>query len=170
MRIARTASGNIPAALARASPIPQLRLVALALGLMLLCACRSMLPKLEAPRLSVVAIHLGPTGNMQQQQVRLRLHAVNPNDRAIPIRSIDCKLELESTPFAEGRTAAAFVLPASGETDFDVDVVANLNSALIALVGTLGHSTIGYRVYGEVHLQGSLLHSIPFDEKGRVKL
>jgi LEA14-like dessication related protein len=170
MRIAPTASGNVPEARARASPTPRVRLVALALGLMLMCACRSMLPKLEAPRLTVVAIHLGPTDNMQQQQIRLRLHAANPNDRAIPIRSIDCKLELESAPFAEGRSAAAFVLPANGETDFDVDVVANLNSALIALVGSLGHSTIGYRVHGEVHLQGSLLRSIPFDGKGRVKL
>jgi LEA14-like dessication related protein len=150
--------------------MPRRRLAALAFGLVLLCACKSMLPKLEAPTITVVAIHLGPTGNMQQQQALLTLHAVNPNDRAIQIRSIDCKLELENTPFAEGKTAAAFVLPANGEADFDVDVVANLNSALVALAGSLGHGAVGYRVYGEVHLQGSLLHSIPFDQKGRVKL
>ena len=129
-----------------------------------------MLPKLEAPRLTVVAIQLGPTGNMQQQRVRLTLHAVNPNDRAIPIRSIDCKLEIENAPFADGRTANGFVLPARGEIDFDVDVVANINSALIALAGSLGRSNVNYRVYGEVHLQGSFLRSIPFDQRGRVKL
>jgi len=170
MRPVRTACGTVPEGRVRAFPMARIRLLALAFGLVLMCACKSMLPKLEAPRLTVVAIHLGPTGNMQQQEARLTLHAVNPNDRAIPIRSIDCKLELESTPFAEGKTAAAFVLPANGEADFDVDVVANLNSALIALVGSLGHGTVGYRVYGEVHLQDSWLHSIPFDERGRVKL
>jgi LEA14-like dessication related protein len=132
--------------------------------------CASMLPKLEAPRLSIAAIQLGPTGNMQQQPVRLTLHAVNPNDRVIAIRSIDCKLEIEDMPFAQGVTAAQFILPAKGETDFDVEVMANLNTALIALAGSLGHKTVGYRVYGEVHLKGSFLHSIPFDQKGRVKL
>jgi LEA14-like dessication related protein len=145
-------------------------LVVLSGWLLLAGACTSWPPKFQAPRLTVVAIELGPSGNMQQQRVRLTLHAVNPNDRAIPIRSIDCKLEIENMSFAEGKTAAAFVLPAMGQTDFDVDVVANLNSALIALAGTLGHGTVGYRIYGEVHPQGSFLRSIPFDQKGRVKL
>jgi LEA14-like dessication related protein len=136
---------------------------------LMLAACAAMLPKLEAPKLTVVGIRLGPTGNMQQQQVQLTLHAVNPNDRAIPIRSIACKLEIESLPFAEGKTEQAFILPANGQADFVVDVLANLNSALIALAGGLGSHNVNYRVYGELHVQGSLLHSIPFDQKGRVK-
>jgi LEA14-like dessication related protein len=135
----------------------------------LLGACASLLPKLEAPRLSVLSVELGK-GNMQQQQVRLTLHAINPNDRSIAIRSIDCRLEIEGMAFAQGATADSFSLPANGAVDFDVNVVANLNSALIALAGGLGRSTVNYRIYGEVHLKGSLLHSIPFDQKGRVKL
>jgi LEA14-like dessication related protein len=137
---------------------------------LMLSACASLLPKLQAPQLSVVGIRLGPTGNMQQQPVQLRLHAVNPNDQAIPVRGIVCKLEIESMPFAEGQTEQAFVLPANGEIDFNVNVIANLNSALIALVGGLGSRNVNYRVYGEVHLKGSILHSIPFDQKGRVRL
>ena len=135
-----------------------------------LSACQSMLPKLQAPQLSVSAIQFGPGASMQQQPIQLTLHAVNPNDRAISIRSIDCKVELENLSFAQGQTVAAFILPAKGEADFDVNVTANLNSALVALAGSLGHRTVGYRVYGVVHLQGSFLHSIPFDQKGRVKL
>jgi LEA14-like dessication related protein len=146
------------------------RTIALTALVLLMSGCASMLPKLEPPRLSVVAIELGPGGNMQQQQVRLTLHASNPNDRAIAIRSIDCKLEIESMAFAQGQTAAEFTLPPKGEIDFDVNVVANLNSALIALAGSLGRSNVNYRIYGEVHLKGSMLHSIPFDQKGRVKL
>jgi LEA14-like dessication related protein len=135
----------------------------------MLGGCASMLPKLTAPRLTVTGIRLDSSGNMQQQQVQLTLHAVNPNNRDIPIRSIACKLEIESMPFAEGQTEESFVLPASGEVDFKVDVVANLNSALIALAGGLGSRAVNYRLYGEVHLKGSIMHSIPFDQKGRVK-
>jgi LEA14-like dessication related protein len=147
------------------------RLLAMLLtGLALtLGSCASMLPKLEAPRLSVVGIRLDSAGNMQQQQLQLTLHAVNPNNRDIPIRSIVCKLEIESMPFAEGKTEESFVLPANGEVDFKVDVVANVNSVLIALAGGLGSRNVNYRLSGEVHLKGSIMHSIPFDQKGRVK-
>jgi LEA14-like dessication related protein len=148
---------------------PRLPVLLLSLTL-LLGACASLLPRLQAPRLTVVGVQLGPGGNLQQQPVQLRLHAVNPNDRAIPIRSIVCRLEIESMPFAEGQTEQAFVLPANGEIDFNVNVMANLNSALIALAGGLGSHNVNYRVYGEVHLKGSIMHSIPFDQKGRVRL
>jgi LEA14-like dessication related protein len=147
-------------------PLRTLLLIGLALTL---GGCASMLPKLEAPRLSVTGIRLDSSGNMQQQQVLLTLHAVNPNSRDIPIRSIACKLEIESMPFAEGKTEESFVLPANGAVDFKVDVVANVNGALIALAGGLGSRSMNYRLYGEVHLKGSIVHSIPFDQKGRVK-
>lgn len=131
--------------------------------------CATMLPKLEAPRLTVTSVVIGG-GNIQQQQIRLTFHATNPNDRAIPIRSIECNLELEGAAFAHGATDAAFTLPPLGETDFDVNVTANLNTVLAALAGGFGHHAVNYRVYGQVHLQGGVLRTIPFDQKGSVRL
>ena len=153
----------------------RLRLVALGLAavttllLAALAGCASMLPKLQAPTLVVTGVVIGG-GNSQQQQIRLTFHAVNPNDRAIPIRSIECNLELEGAAFAQGMTDAAFILPALGEADFDLNVTANVNSVLAALVSGFGHHTVDYRVYGQVHLQGGMVRTIPFDQKGRVRL
>jgi LEA14-like dessication related protein len=140
-----------------------------AMLLVALAGCASMLPKLQPPTLAVTAVVIG-AGNAQQQQIRLTLHAVNPNDRASPIRSIECNLELEGAPFAQGTTDAAFTLPALGETDFDLNVTANVNSVLAALVSGFGHHTVDYRVYGQVRLQGGMVRTIPFDQKGRVRL
>ena len=109
-------------------------------------------------------------GNLQQQPIRLTLHAINPNDRAIAIRDIECNLELAGTPFAQGVSDAAFTLPALGETDFTLNVTANLNNVLAALAGGLGHHMVDYRLYGQVRLQGGLVRTIPFDQKGRVRL
>ena len=134
-----------------------------------LSGCASMLPKLQPPTLAVTGVVIGG-GNIQQQQIRLTLHAVNPNDRAIPIRSIECNLELEGAAFAQGTTDAAFTLPALGETDFDLNVTANVNTVLAALASGFGHHTVDYRIYGEVHLQGGIVRNIPFDQKGRVRL
>jgi LEA14-like dessication related protein len=134
-----------------------------------LAGCASVLPKLEAPQLAVTSVVIGG-GNIQQQQIRLTFHATNPNNRAIAIRSIECNLEIEGTAFAQGTTDAAFTLPALGETDFDLNVTANLNTVLAALAGGFGHHAVDYRVYGQVHLQGGMLRNIPFDQKGRVRL
>ncbi|HEY4972454.1 MAG TPA: LEA type 2 family protein [Steroidobacteraceae bacterium] len=144
-------------------------LVPLAMMLGVLAGCASMLPKLQAPTLVVTGVVFGG-GNPQQQQIRLTFHATNPNNRAIPIRRIECNLELEGGAFAQGATDAAFTLPAQGEADFDLNVTANLNTVLTALAGSFGHHTVDYRVYGQVHLQGGLLRTIAFDQKGRVRL
>ena len=128
-----------------------------------------MLPKLEPPQLTVTRVDLAG-GNLQQQQVHLTLHVVNPNARAIDVRGIDCNLELSGEAFAAGSTEAAFTLPASGETDFGLNVTANLDAALMALMSGLGHKTVDYRMYGQVHLSGGFVRNIPFEQKGRVKL
>lgn len=143
--------------------------VALGLACSLLVACAAMLPKLEPPQLTVTRVTIGG-GNLQQQQLHLTLHVVNPNARAIAVRGIDCNLELQGQTFASGATDESFTVPASGETDFGLNVSANLANALGALLGGLGHNTVDYRLYGEVHLSGGLVRNIPFDQHGRVRL
>jgi LEA14-like dessication related protein len=141
----------------------------LALWGCVLCGCAAMLPRLQPPSLTVTGIAFAG-GSMQQQQMHLTLHVVNPNARAISIRGIDCTIELEGQPFAQGSTESAFTLPASGETDFGLNVTANLNNALLALAGGFGHNTVDYHLYGQVHVSSAMVHTIPFDQKGRVRL
>ena len=143
--------------------------IAALLASCLLGACAAMLPRLEPPQLTVTRVDL-VGGDLQQQQVHLTLHVVNPNARAIDVRGIDCNLDLNGEAFAAGSTEAAFTLPASGSTDFGLNVTANLDAALVALLSGLGHKTVDYRMYGQVHLSSGLIRNIPFEQKGRVKL
>ena len=135
----------------------------------LLGGCAALLPKLEPPQLAVTRVELAG-GNLQQQQVHLTLHVVNPNARAIDVRGIDCTLDLNGNAFAAGTTEAAFILPASGETDFGMNVSANLDAALVALLSGFGRKTVDYRMYGQLHLGSGFVRNIPFEQKGRVKL
>lgn len=141
----------------------------LALWCAFACGCTALAPHLQPPTLTVTAIEFAG-GDLQRQQMHLTLHVVNPNARDIAIRGIDCSFEVEGQPFAQGATDAAFTLPASGETDFGLNVTANLNSALLALAGGFGHHTVDYHLYGQVHLGGGFVRTIPFDQKGRVRL
>lgn len=145
------------------------RLLLPAMTLVAAAGCASMLPKLQPPQLAVTGVAIGG-GNLQQQPIRLTLHATNPNNRAIAIRDIECNLELAGAAFAQGTTDAAFTLPALGETDFTLNVTANLDNVLSALAGGFNHHSVDYRLYGQVRLQGGLMRTIPFDQKGRVRL
>lgn len=145
------------------------RALLLALCCCALSGCAALVPRLEAPRLTVTSVAL-LGGNSQLQQLRITLHVVNPNEREISIHGIDCQFELEGQAFAEGATDAAFVLPASGETDFNMNVTAHLDNALGLLTGGLFHNSVDYRLYGHVHLGSGLLRNIPFDQKGSLRL
>lgn len=145
------------------------RVGALALWCAIAGGCAAIVPHLQPPTLTVSAVEFAG-GDLQRQQLHLTLHVVNPNARDIAIRGIDCSFEVEGQPFAQGSTDAAFTLPASGETDFGLNVTANLNSALMALAGGFGHHMVDYHLYGQVHLAGGLVRNIPFDQKGRIRL
>ncbi len=67
------------------------------------------------------------------QQFRIRLHVQNPNDRALPVKGIEYELFLQGDSFAEGTSAAPFVVPALGEIEFDLTVSTNF----VASVGRL---------------------------------
>jgi LEA14-like dessication related protein len=152
----------------RAAPVAR-RHAALALGIALLCGCASLLPKLEAPRVTLLAVTLDAVGP-DRQHLGLRLHAENPNARAIAVESIEVTLELSGERVASGATTAAFSLPAQGATDFDVGVTADLNEALRLVAAAMGHHSVDYRLYGTAHLRGGLLSTLPFDQRGRVRL
>jgi LEA14-like dessication related protein len=149
-------------------PGPQ-RLAAVLLSATLLGGCATLLPKLEAPRLTLLAVTINAV-SPTQQQLRLRMHAENPNARAIAVRGIDITLEISGERVAQGATAGAFSLPAQGATDFELGVTADLNEVLRLMTAALGHHSVDYRLYGSVHLQGGLLPTLPFDQRGRVQL
>ena len=97
---------------------------------------------------------------------------VNPNDRDLPVSSIEFTLEVEGQQLANGESAASFVVPARGEAEFDTNVTANVAGALVSLMARNGGApqSVAYRMSGKVSLSGGLLRSIPFDERGTVKL
>lgn len=139
------------------------------LGATLLGAC-ALAPKLEAPQLSVTDVQV-VSADLWQQRLKVRMHVQNPNERALPVKSIVYTLEVEGQPFASGESAQSFVVPALGESDFDMSVTTNLASTFIKLLGRGGSaSTVAYHLTGKVSLSEGLLRSIPFEQRGSFKL
>jgi LEA14-like dessication related protein len=129
-------------------------------------------PKLEAPTLSVVSVQL-TSGTLWEQHLVVRMHVHNPNDRALPVKSLEYTLEVAGQPLASGVSDSSFVVPASGETEFDMSMTTNVTGTLIRLLGrgpdALGQS-VAYRLTGKVTLAQGLLRSIPFEQSGTFRL
>jgi LEA14-like dessication related protein len=148
-------------------PLRHARLAPLLL-MVALCAC-ALAPKLVAPQLSVVDVQL-LGGDFMQQRLKVRMHVDNPNARALPVQGIVYTLEVEGQPFASGESAAAFVVPALGSADFDMNVTTNLAVTLLKILSGGNTKALAYHLSGKVTLSQGFWRSIPFDERGSFKL
>lgn len=144
--------------------------VAVLAGLLALSGCSALAPKLEAPRLALISAAM-TSGDMFSQTFLVRMNVQNPNDREIPVRGIDYRLFLEGDSFAEGVTPKAFVVPANGETEFDITVRTNFVSSIGRLLSRLnGKDRVNYVIEGKVLTDISMFKKIPFRESGTVSL
>jgi LEA14-like dessication related protein len=62
-------------------------LLCAALLTLALAGCSALVPKLQPPQLTVVGMEI-VKADLLQQQLRVRMHVHNPNDRALPVRGI----------------------------------------------------------------------------------
>lgn len=144
------------------------RLFALSLGTLLLAGC-AVLPRFEAPHLSVVSLKM-QSADLFSQRVLVRMRVQNPNTRELPVKGISYRIEINDSELGRGLASAPFVVPAMGEAEFDVQVTTNLAGLLGKLLAKRGSDSLDYRLVGEVALASGFLRRIPFDERGSVKL
>jgi LEA14-like dessication related protein len=130
----------------------------------------AMVPKLEAPKLSVVSLKM-QGGDIFSQRVLVRMRVFNPNTRELPIEGLTYSIEVNDAELGNGGTTTPFVVPAMGEAEFDMQITANVAGALVKLLTRRNSSeSLEYRLRGNVNLSSGFLRRIPFDERGSVKL
>jgi len=132
--------------------------------------CSALRPEMQAPRLALVTVAM-TSADVFNQQFLVRMNVENPNDRELPITGLDYKLFLEGDGFAEGMLNKPFVVPANGETDFDVTVRTNFVSGVGRLLSRLnGRTQVNYTIEGKLLTDIRFLKKIPFSESGSVNL
>lgn len=131
--------------------------------------CSSLVPKLQAPQLDIAGVALNG-GSLRAQKVAVTFNVTNPNDRQISVSGIDCRIALSGNDFATGQTAAPFVLPALGSSQFTLDLTADLGSVLELLAKQMGAKDVSYRLTGQLHLAEGLIRTVPFTKEGRLPL
>ena len=146
--------------------------IALALALALApAACSVLAPKFNRPNVSVVGIELRG-GNLLQQNFAVKLNIQNPNDRTLPITGVHVELNVGGEQIATGVSDHALVVPAHGESDFDMTIKANVALALLKLADKMDqHSnSIDYDLTGAASIDLPFLRDLPFHQTGSFSL
>ena len=138
----------------------------------LLVSCGALGGRMETPRLSLVDAQLVKS-DLFEQRLRVRMRVQNPNDRDLAVKGITYAIDVAGEEFGHGMTANGFTVPRMGEADFDMMVTANMAGMLVKVLGGNRGGTpdvIEYNIHGKVALASGILRSIPFNEKGTLKL
>jgi LEA14-like dessication related protein len=138
---------------------------------LVLSACSLLRPQFEQPTVNVVGVELR-SGNLLKQTFAVKLHVENPNTRALPVRDVHFNLSVDGEPVAEGMNERAFVVPAHGEIDFDMNVSANLARVILKLAGKSGSHTdsLDYEVTGAASVDLPFMSNIGFHQSGSLPL
>ncbi len=138
----------------------------------LIASCGALGGRMETPRLSLVDAQL-VKGDLFEQRLKVRMRVQNPNDRELAVRGITYAIDVAGEEFGHGMTANSFTVPRMGEAEFDMMVTANMAGMLVKTLGGNRGGTpdaIEYNIHGKVALASGILRSIPFNEKGTLKL
>jgi len=105
-----------------------------------------------------------------EQRFKVHLHVQNPNDRALPIKSVSCTLAISGVDVGHGESAEPFSVPPKGEGDFDMIVTTNLANSVPGLLVRLvqGKELPTYRLSGWVNPDIRFMPSIPFEKSGQI--
>ena len=142
-------------------------------ALLLSAGCARFGARLEPPQLSVVGVEIA-RGDLFEQRFKARMRVQNPNDRSIAVRGVSYTLQIGGEELGRGLSGSSFTVPALGVAEFDMLVTMNLAGTLMRLLERARSDglpdSLSYRLRGEVKLAEGLVRTIPFDEKGSVRL
>jgi LEA14-like dessication related protein len=136
-----------------------------------ICGCSLLAPKFEKPDVSVASVEL-TGGNFLQQNFLVKLNIHNPNNRTLPVTSLHVELNVGGERVASGVNTRAFVVPAQGETQFEMNVTANMALALLKLAGRQDPhgNSIDYDMTGGASIDLPFLRDLPFHQRGSFAL
>jgi LEA14-like dessication related protein len=134
-------------------------------------ACSVMAPKFNRPNVSVESIEMRG-GNLLQQTFAVRLNIQNPNDRALPVKGLHVELHVGGEEVAGGVSDHAFVVPAFGESQFDMTIKANVALAVLTLASRVNQhaDSVDYDLSGAASIELPFLRDLPFHQTGSFPL
>jgi LEA14-like dessication related protein len=143
--------------------IPTLLLLSLAVG------CAGLTAPWTAPEVALLGVQPTLVG-LDRQSFLVNLGVKNPNDRALPIKGLSYRVQVEGQDLAEGSSELARLIPAGGTEQVDVEVNSNLLGLMPSLPGLLlTRDTLAWTVSGIAYVDaGGVRLPVPYRHSGSI--
>jgi len=141
------------------------------LVVLLLCgACASQGPVIKTPDVRLDGVRLQSV-SLGKQTFLLSFNVTNPNPFPLPVKGLSYRVLLDEQPFASGRTAGRFDIPASGDGAFSISVDLDLiNSAagLTSILGSAAAHPVPYALDGRLDIAMPFTRPLRFGGDGTI--
>ena len=136
-----------------------------------LASCAGLAPSSEKPVVAVDGIEPAG-GNFLHQNFLVQLTIKNPSPHTLPVTRLHVELNLSGESVASGVNDRPFVVPARGETHFDMTITANLGAALLKYAARTDKTSdaVDYELTGGARIELPFLHDLKFHRSGSLPL
>lgn len=123
----------------------------------------------EIPDVSLAGMSFAEAG-LFEQGFTIQLRLQNPNDFDIPIEALDFALDVNGAYFAQGRSLADFILPASAEIVVPIDVSIATQDLIDRATAIGTGRRLEYHLTGTADIDSWFAAPVPFDRSGKLAL
>ncbi len=133
--------------------------------------CAAMHTHYSAPQVSLVQLTLRRVSVFQQQFLATLL-VTNPNQIALPVKSMQYRLAVNGEAFASGISDKAFTVPSMGSKRVSVTVNTTTLAWMrqLSALGSVSPRKVRYRVTGTIHPGSWFSPAVPFSYDGSVSM
>ena len=133
----------------------------------LAAACASLVPKFDAPQVSIETVRVLRVVD-SRAEIAVKLRLVNPNDAELAINGLDYEITLDGRAAANGRTTRVEPLPPGGQGTVEIAGRVDIGAVATAMMALSSQLPVKYTLSGKVTLQGG--PSLPFSRKGEIAI
>ncbi|EGV15917.1 LEA type 2 family protein [Thiocapsa marina] len=139
------------------------------LALYLAAGCASLTAPWTAPEVALLGVQPKLLG-LDRQSFLVNLGVTNPNDRALPIKALSYRVQVEGQDLADGASELARLIPAGGTEQVDIEVNSNLLGLMPSLPGLLlTKNTLAWTVSGIAYVDaGGVRLPVPYRHSGTI--
>ena len=138
----------------------------------LLSGCASTDKLIDAPGVSLNNVQMTDL-DFSGQTFRLGFDVSNPNPFPLPITAVSYGVELDGHRFASGKTDGGFIVPASGDGEFAINVQLNLLKTapqLLHIVRDAEKRDIPYELKGQLGIDIPFTKPVAFKSAGEIRM
>jgi LEA14-like dessication related protein len=144
---------------------------ALMVGALILHGCAAPGKRLESPHISISRIAI-ESATIFEMEMSVVLRILNTNEVPLTLKGADVTLEVNGKDFAHGVSRIETILPAYDAAMVPMTLYSSMIPMVKGLLKLRKQSSLHYRVYGKVRIEGGFLMpgSLPFSSSGELPL